>query len=179
MQWRRTWKYSDVAARLKWVAVFEPGDESGGVGLDLTQQRGGTADSDCHLLSGTVRAWSSNGGRNWKQKEGKYTCLRVNSARPTFISVSFSISFISNAKVTKQFFGFIPRTLRLKCRLRSPALLDARQLYLPVSATWAPEIWRKRPWDKTWWRRSGTSRWPSFSHLMSGTGLPWKFTNWA
>lgn len=102
--------------------------------------------------------------QRWWEKLKKQHLFQLHS-----VSVSYwSQRFQSN------FFWFIPRTLRLKCRLRSPALLDARQLYLPVSATWAPEIWRKRPWDKTWWRQSGTSRWPSFSHLMSGTGLPWK-----
>lgn len=161
--WSQTWEDSNVAAGLKRSAILEPGDESRRVGLDLTQHRGGTVQSYCHLLRRTIRTRTSNSRRYWPKKNR-------DSLEIVWIIL---VTILTDWKVCL----FVPRTLRLKCRLRSPALLDARQLYLPVSATWAPEIWRKRPWDKTWCRPSSTNSCPSFSHLMSGTGLPGKL--WA
>lgn len=49
-------------------AVLEPGDESGRVGLDLTHQGGGVAQSHRHLLCRTVRTRPGDGGRNWHKK---------------------------------------------------------------------------------------------------------------
>lgn len=169
--WSQTWKDPDIATGLKWSAVLEPGDESSRVGLDFTQQRGWAAQSYCHLLRRTIRTWTSNGGRNCQTEEGtaEQTIQEyyLNSSQIFWLILEMILNWLKRDM-------FVPRTLRLKCRLRSPALLDARQLYLPVSTTWAPEIWRKRPWDKTWLRLSGTNSCPSFSHLISGTGLPGK-----
>lgn len=79
-------------------------------------------------------------------------------------------------KTTKRHFNSphpnIPNTLRLKCLLLSPALLEARQLYLPVSGNCDPLICRKRPFDITCSLASLVNGCPSFSHVISGTGLP-------
>ena len=78
----------------------------------------------------------------------------------------------------------LPNTLRLKLLLLSPAVLEAKHVYLPVCDTWAFVIWRNRPPDIRWWVSSSLRSWPSLCHVISGTGFPvtkrhfWELANY-
>lgn len=125
----QTWEDSDVVARLKRSAILEPGDESRRVGLDLTQHRGGTAQSYCHLLCRTIGTRTSNSRRYWQKKEQRFTLNSVNHSSNYHDRLKSLVCLVCTQDVEVEVPTAIPCTVR--CQAAVPASvcnLGARDL---------------------------------------------------